>query len=168
MFGKIRQFDYSGVFNTYVCFISCKSRPEAICLPTTTSFISTTEAEPPPHHSKAIFKGTLFLLIPVVTDVFYHLPPHANSSVRVCPPLLCSQLWKQPQCHLWQHSFRSSDLTKDHIQEQEKQTSLITSFKTFPGQEIGRLQIRALYKVCYKREESLLETLKCHQASQLG
>lgn len=164
MFSEIRQFDYSGVLNIYFCFISRKSSPEAICLPTARSFIPITEAAPPPHHSKAIFKGTLFLLIPVMTDVFYHPPPHANSSARVCPPIpsLCSQLWKQPQCRLWQRSFRSSDLTEDHIQEQEKQRALITSFKTFPGQEIGQPQTRALYKAYNKREASLLETLKCH------
>lgn len=52
-------------------------------------------------------------------------------------PTLCSQLWKLLQCHLWQHSFHSPDLTGDHIQEQGKQTTLITSLQTFPGQIVS-------------------------------
>ena len=49
-----------------------------------------------------------------------------------------------------------------------KNRVLITSFKTFPGQEVGQPETRALYKACNKREASLLETLKCHPVSQLG
>lgn len=75
----------SEVFNYTFCSISRKNKLEAICLPTTMSFIPIVETAPPLHHSKAIFKGTLFLLIPVVTDVLHHLPPHASSSVKDCP-----------------------------------------------------------------------------------
>lgn len=135
MFSKISRFDQRQRFSTYTfCFISRKSKPEAICLPTTMSVLHSHCGDRTPTSS---LKGNL------QRDIVF-APSRGDrcfiSSTSTCQlickglPTLCSQLWKQLQCHLRQHSFHSPDLTEDHIQEQEKQTTLITSLQTFPGQ----------------------------------
>lgn len=121
-------------FSTYTfCFISHKSEPEAICLPTMTSFIPPCGDRTPTSSLKGNLQRDIVFARSRCDRCFLSSP---STCWLVCKglPTLCSQLWKQLLCHLWQQPFHSSDLTEDHIQEQEKQTTLITSLKTFPGQ----------------------------------
>lgn len=96
---------------------------------------------------EAIFKGWLFLFVPVVADVLHHVLQPANSSVRDrLLWLMWVQLWKQLQCHLCPLPFHSSDLTgsqrphpsplKNRTYHEESWEQLL---RNFLGENLGTL-----------------------------
>lgn len=71
----------SQVFNIYFCFISCKSKSEAICLPTTTSFTPIMETEPPTSSLKGKLQRDIVFAYSPLWQMFYIIYLHMRTHV---------------------------------------------------------------------------------------
>lgn len=122
------------------------------------------DRNPPPTSSlKGNLQRQLFLLIPIVTDVLYHLPPHASSSVKDCP--LSAASWGNSSIVICGHSH-SIPLTSLKTTCKSRKTNSPDNFleNIFRIGDNSSLQAKA---VGNKREASSFGALKCHQVSQL-
>lgn len=154
MFSKIRPFDYSGVFNIYFCFISCKSKPEAICLPTATSFIPLQRQNPHLIIKRQSSKGHCFCLFPswqMFSIIYLHMltrrrgsaHPSLQPAVEIAPMssvvTLILFLWPHQRPHPRAGKTNSPDNFLPNISREGDRLALDKSSLQSTSQKRGQL-----------------------------